>query len=164
MGSLRRGLRVAVIAAILVALLTGVTFAAFPDVRAKVLNTVLDMHDKYTNFFFGNKTSSYQEPSSSGVIIQLGWIPEEYTLVSDVSNDSYALKRYENGNKLIRAYKTLPNSCAVDTEDAHVTSIKIQGYEATLIEKNNEKPSENQGKLFEDKQKSKVQTLQTYFY
>ena len=52
MGSLRRGLRVAAIAAILIALLTGITFAAFPDVRAKVINTILDVHDRYTNFFF----------------------------------------------------------------------------------------------------------------
>lgn len=138
-GSLRRGLRVAAIAAILIALLTGVTFAAFPDVRAKVFNTILDVHDKYTNFFFGDKTSSYQNPSTSGIAVQLSWIPEEYTLVSDISNDSYALKRYENGDELIRVYKMLPNSCAVDTEDALVTSITIQGYEATLIEKNNEK-------------------------
>ena len=115
MGSLRRGLRVAAIAAILIALLTGITFAAFPDVRAKVINTILDVHDRYTNFFFT------EEPATSQ------------------ARDEYILRRYESNEKVISVCKALPRSYSVDTEDATVTSIEIHGYEATLIEKNNER-------------------------
>ena len=138
MGSLRRGLRVAVIAAILVALLTGVTFAAFPDVRAKVINTILDIYDTHTNFSFDSDVEKKLMPTSSELDIHVGWLPENFTKVNDVSNGTYTFERYENGEKVIRICKSLPYSIAVDTENAEITSIDIHGYEATLVKKSPE--------------------------
>lgn len=138
-GSLRRGLRVAVIAAILVALLTGVTFAVFPDVRAKVINTILDVHDRYTNFFFTEEPATSQVHTSTEMQLHANWIPEGFTIVDEVTNEEYILKRYESNEKVISVCKSLPRSYSVDTEDATVTPIEMYGYEATLIEKNNEK-------------------------
>ncbi len=139
MGSLRRGLRVAAIAAILIALLTGITFAAFPDVRAKVINTILDVHDRYTNFFFTEEPATSQARTSTEIHLQVKWIPENFSIADEVINDEYILRRYESNEKVISVCKALPRSYSVDTEDATVTSIEIHGYEATLIEKNNER-------------------------
>lgn len=137
-GSLRRGLRVAVIAAILIALMMGVTFAAFPDVRAKVINTILDIYDTHTNFSFSSEADKKLTSTSSELDIHVGWLPENFTEVNDVSNGTYTLKRYENGKKVIKICKSLPYSIAVDTENADITSIDVHGYEGTLVKKNPE--------------------------
>lgn len=138
-GTLRKGLRVAVVAVILLALLMGATFAAFPDVRAKFLNTILDIHDRYTNIFFTEKSSTSQVYIPTEMQFQINWIPEGFVIVDEVSSKEYMLRRYESNGKVISVCKSFPRSYSVDTEDAIITPMEMQGYEATLIEKNNEK-------------------------
>lgn len=130
-GSLRRGLRVAVIAAILIALMMGVTFAAFPDVRAKVINTIKNVYETHTDF---NYSGNNNAPQELGIIV--GWVPDGFSVVDEGSVGTCTWKKYVNSEgATIDIQKSFPISSAVDTEDAIVTSISIQGFEATLIEK-----------------------------
>lgn len=134
MGSLRRGLRVAAIAAILVALLTGVTFAAFPDVRAKVINTIKDIYETHTNFIFTENNVPHQE-----IEIIAGWIPEGFSIQEEGVIDTSAWKVYKNeSDSRINIEKSLPISSSIDTENAEMTTTTIHGFEATLITKTDE--------------------------
>lgn len=136
--SLRKALKVAVIAAILLATTVTVTFAVSPTIRANVINKIMNIYDTHTEFFFEEEGESSELPSPEGFEIQVGWLPEGLSMANDISNGQYSLKRYENKDCVIRVGKSSPQSYSIDTEDAELSSIEVQGYEATLIEKDGE--------------------------
>lgn len=137
--SLLRGLRVAVIAAILIALMVGFAFAAFPALKANVINTILNIYDTHTDFFFSEEEPISQKNGTSKVPLQVDWLPEGFALVDEVSNEEYTIRRYETEDQVIHVCKSFPRTYTIDTENAEITSIEMLGYEGTLIEKNKEK-------------------------
>lgn len=135
-GSLRRGLRVAVIAAILIAFMMGVTFAAFPDVRAKVINTIKNIYETHTDFTYQTDAEAPKD-----LEINVGWLPEGFSLQEEGAIGTSAWKIYENdagSGSRINIEKSLPISSSVDTENADIVSTTIHGFEATLITKTDE--------------------------
>lgn len=129
--SLRKALKVAVIAAILLATTATVVFAVSPTARAKMKNTIRNVYETHTDFNYTGDTQSPEE-----LEITTGWLPEGFSMEDEGSVGTCTWENYINKTgSTISIQKSYPISSAVDTEDAIITDIKVQGYEATLIEK-----------------------------
>ena len=123
--------------AVMIVILTAVcAFAAFPEVRAGILNVIAQEYEDHTDISFST-TSSNEYPAAE-YDVELGWIPEGFTMTQDETEYSSALKLYEreDGATLsVVASSAEGRTTSVDTEDAKVTSVTIQGYDGTLVEK-----------------------------
>ena len=123
--------------AVMLVLLTAVcAFAAFPEVRAGILNMIAQEYEDHTDISFS--TTSSNEYPAANYDVTLGWIPEGFTMTQDETEYSSALKLYEreDGATLsVVASSAEGRTTSVDTEDAKVTSVTIQGYDGTLVEK-----------------------------
>lgn len=123
--------------AVMLVLLTAVcAFAAFPEVRAGILNVIAQEYEDHTDISFS--TTSSNEYPAANYDVTLGWIPEGFTMTQDETEYSSALKLYEreDGATLsVVASSAEGRTTSVDTEDAKVTSVTIQGYDGTLVEK-----------------------------
>lgn len=121
----------------MIVILTAVcAFAAFPEVRAGILNVIAQEYEDHTDISFST-TSSNEYPAAE-YDVELGWIPEGFTMTQDETEYSSALKLYEreDGATLsVVASSAEGRTTSVDTEDAKVTSVTIQGYDGTLVEK-----------------------------
>ena len=132
--SLRRALKVAVIAAILLATTATVVFAVSPTARAKMKNTTRNVYETHTDF---NYTGDTQTPEE--LEITTGWLPEGFSVQDEGSIGTHTWEDYINATgDTINIQKSYPISMAVDTENADITYIDIQGYDAIFITKNDE--------------------------
>lgn len=124
------------VAVLVVVITTACAFAAFPEVRAGILNVIAQEYEDHTDISFST-TSSNEYPATK-YDVDLGWIPEGFTMTQDETEYSSALKLYEreDGATLsVVASSAEGRTTSVDTEDAKVTSVTIQGYDGTLVEK-----------------------------
>ena len=111
-----------------------ISFAAFPTLRINVLNTILEVYETHTEFSFGE-----EKTTAPKFEITAGWIPEGFVLTEDGSNSVCPWKTFENSDgAVIHIEKSLPVTITVDTENAEVDEIQIQGYSGTIITKNYE--------------------------
>lgn len=132
--SLRRALKVAVIAAILLTTTATVVFAVSPTARAKMKNTIRNVYETHTDFNYTGDTQSPEE-----LEITTGWLPEGFSVQDEGSIGTHTWEDYINATgDTINIQKSYPISMAVDTENADITYIDIQGYDATFITKNDE--------------------------
>lgn len=93
-------------------------------------------YEDHTDITFS--TTSPEEYPAENYDVRLGWIPEGFTMTQDETQYSSALKLYEreDGATLsVVASTAKDRTTSVDTEDAEVTAVKIQGYDGTLVEK-----------------------------
>lgn len=125
--------------AVMIVILTAVcAFAAFPEMRANVLNMIEQTFSDHTDF---NVTSGdSDEYSSATFTIKPAWLPENFSLTDEGENNASVFSMYENGAGgvlFISENKATDLSMAVDTENAEKQDIKIQDYQAKLIEKDN---------------------------
>ncbi|MCI8829083.1 MAG: DUF4367 domain-containing protein [Ruminiclostridium sp.] len=134
-GTLRKGLRVAVVAVILLSLLMGATFAAFPNVRAKVINTIKNIYETHTDFTYQTDAEAPKD-----LEINVGWLPDGFYIREEGSISNHSWEDYEdNQGNVIMIEKSLPiGTSSIDTEDANIISTTMHGFEATLITKNKE--------------------------
>lgn len=123
--------------AVMLVILTAVcAFAAFPEVRAGILNMIAQEYEDHTDISFS--TTSSNEYPAANYDVTLGWIPEGFIMTQDETEYSSALKLYERedgGTLSVVASSAEGRTTSVDTEDAKVTSVTIQGYDGTLVEK-----------------------------
>ena len=125
--------------AVMLVILTAVcAFAAFPEMRVNVLNMIEQTFSDHTDF---NVTSGdSDEYSSATFTIKPAWLPENFSLTDEGENNASVFSMYENGAGgvlFISENKATDLSMAVDTENAEKQDIKIQDYQAKLIEKDN---------------------------
>ena len=125
--------------AVMLVLLTAVcAFAAFPEMRVNVLNMIEQTFSDHTDF---NVTSGdSDEYSSANFTIKPAWLPENFSLTDEGENNASVFSMYENGAGgvlFISENEATDLSMAVDTENAEKQDIKIQNYQAKLIEKDN---------------------------
>lgn len=133
-GTLRKGLRVAVVAVILLSLLMGATFAAFPNVRAKVINTIKNIYETHTDFTYQTDAEAPKD-----LEINVGWLPDGFYIREEGTIRDNSWKDYENGQgTVITIEKSFPVSSSIDTEGAEIVPTTMHGFEATLITKNDE--------------------------
>lgn len=136
--SLRKALKVAIIAAILLALTATVAFAVSPTIRANIINTFRNVYDTHTDFFVVTE-SDIQTDHPSELDIQVSWIPEDFHLEEDGSISICTWKIYNReGYGQILVKKSLPTTISVDTENAEISTIDMNGNTATLISKPND--------------------------
>lgn len=132
--NLWRALHTASILVLIIATTMTISFAAFPELRIAVVNMILETYETYTDFSFEAENEVAPE-----LEIALGWIPDGFVLSEDDSTLNCAWKCLENvEGATIFVEKTTPNSISIDTEDAQIEEIEIQGYEATLVTKGDE--------------------------
>lgn len=121
-----------VMAAGLAALLFTGAFAASETVRVKTLNLVIEVFDTNTRLSFAN------QPEDIPLEIHVGWLPEGFTLDSHESNETstwYYYQKSENETLYIDYRITFGTVASVDTEDAEIESVAINGIDAMLIKK-----------------------------
>lgn len=123
--------RVAV--AVLVAmLLFTVAFAASPTFRINTLNLVIETFEESTSFSITGASAMMPQT------IEAGWLPEGYQLTEQKSSSNRITNIYQADNgREITIYVTdiSGGGISVDTEDAVLDTVVIQGYEATTIQK-----------------------------
>lgn len=127
----------AAVAAVIAILLMTTAFAAFPEVRIKTINFLIEMSDKAASITMSNLAGV--DGGSLMNRFRLPELPEGFALTDEgndivtawavYSNDAGATIRFE----IINAVGTRYN---VDTENAEVENITIHGFEGMLIEKN----------------------------
>lgn len=126
------------IAACVSMLLFSAAFAASETVRVNTLNLLIDVCDRYTDYRFGGGTDTADTTGFSGYEVE--WLPEGMTLTDQniYSNyPCYVRKTYEgpNGEYLDITLDTLSQAgvLSVNTEDAEIEDITINGWDASLI-------------------------------
>ena len=122
-----RILRRVAVAVVVVVLMTVCVFVAFPEVRVGILNTLITPLN-----VGGNK--------SSGFLLDIEWIPEGFVLTDEGEDQLSTWQRYtdqydEQKTLYVSEDALTGQSIAVDTEDADMENIMIQGHEAILITK-----------------------------
>ena len=128
--------RVAVMGMICMLLFT-TAFAVSPTLRANTLNLVMEVFEDSTAFSFSSSDSG--SPSFSedfDVDVNVNWVPEGYTLV-DQSEDKFLTSncyRSETDDELlINVFKGRNGRLNIDTEDAQVEHLTIQGCDGLLV-------------------------------
>lgn len=128
------------IAACVSVLLFSVAFAASETVRVNTLNLLIDVCDRYTDYRFGGDTDEADTTGFSGYEVE--WLPEGMTLTDQnikSGNLCYVRKTYRgpNGEYLNIILDTLGEAgvLSVNTEDAAVEDITVNGWDASLITK-----------------------------
>lgn len=137
-GVLWRGIHIAAIVVLLLAAMMAISFAAFPTLRANVVNTILNICDTHTDFSFVPE-SKMNTPQN--IDINVEWLPESYDLTDENRTFDRSYKTFQNddlANIVIKKYIPPESTISLDTEDAKITTIQIHGFDATLIEKGNE--------------------------
>ncbi len=127
--------RVALAAGIAAILFTTV-FAASETVRVNTMNWIVQVFDSSVDFHFAGR-------GSNDPILQMdvGWVPEGYHLESCGYSSAFTWYLYQKSEKeQIHMEYTLTFGAGfgVDTEDAKVSHLEIQGSQAMLVEKGNE--------------------------
>lgn len=120
------------IAAGIAAILFTTAFATSETVRVRTMNLIIQIFEESTDFQFtrGN--------DGEALSLNVGWLPEGYSLV-DQGNDGleiwYDYQTQDEEWLMINCKKTDGLVSSIDTEDAEVEYIQIQGSEAMLVEK-----------------------------
>lgn len=130
-------------------LLFATAFAAFPEVRIRTLNLIIQVSDVATSLTLEgasgasnntNRTSDAGPMVADGTLrgYKIPAVPEGFVLVDSKDENTSSGLRYQNGDGAMIIFDIITaegTTHKVDTEDAEVTSITIHGYEGLLIEK-----------------------------
>lgn len=127
----------AAVAACMTVLLFSVAFAASETVRINTLNLVIEVFDRYTDYRFVESPIDEDAPGFSG--FEVGWLPENFVLTEHDQNQYDVWETYEgdNGKYLRIDLESFSDSgvISIDTEDAFIEDITINGHSVTLITK-----------------------------
>lgn len=122
------------LAAGIAAILFTTALATSETVRVHVLNLAIEVFETNTEFRFSN-SSEQAAPQLS-----VGWVPDGYTL-TDQGDDAISLwSEYRNAKNqmlIITYWKTDGLTVGIDTENAEVEHIQVQGAQAMLVKKGN---------------------------
>ena len=129
--------KVALVALVGMLLLTTV-FAASEDFRVKTLNLALEIFEDHTEITL-TPDESIIASSVDSVVPQLtaGWLPDGFALVEEGENSAMAWKDFQNeeaGTQIsITAFNLRTGRMSVDTEDAEMLPVQINGADAFII-------------------------------
>lgn len=127
-----KALKCAALAAGIAAFLFVGAFAASETVRINTLNFMIEVFDRNMNFYFGEKVAH----SDTNLWIDVGWIPEGYILAeqeSDATSVWYYYQKSDSEYVSIEYIIADGTHLSVDTDNAEVDSIEINGVQATWI-------------------------------
>ena len=129
--------KVALVALVGMLLLTTV-FAASEDFRVKTLNLALEIFEDHTEITL-TPDESIIASSVDSVVPQLtaGWVPDGFALVEEGENSAMAWKEFQNeeaGTQIsITVFNLRTGRMSVDTEDAEMLPVQINGADAFII-------------------------------
>ena len=129
--------KVALVALVGMLLLTTV-FAASEDFRVKTLNLALEIFEDHTEITL-TPDESIIASSVDSVVPQLtaGWVPDGFALVEEGENSAMAWKDFQNEEVRTQISITVFNlrtgRMSVDTEDAEMLPVQINGADAFII-------------------------------
>ena len=129
--------KVALVALVGMLLLTTV-FAASEDFRVKTLNLALEIFEDHTEITL-TPDESIIASSVDSVVPQLtaGWLPDGFALVEEGENSAMAWKDFQNeeaGTQIsITVFNLRTGRMSVDTEDAEMLPVQINGADAFII-------------------------------
>ena len=131
--------RVAVVA-LVGAMLFSAALAASPALRRNALNLLIEVSDVDTTLSLRGTSESSESMVSSFTV---GWIPEGYQLVEENRDRFSTWARYESENgefiDIYLNYRGVENGVfSIDTENADVEYVDINGSSALFINKNQE--------------------------
>ena len=124
------------VAACLLAFFIGLStaIAAVPAVRTRVLRFIMTIDEKYTSLGFADTGMAVNVPTEWKGRYYLSYIPDGFVFEdADGFDVTYADSR---GNILLFSEYGTESSVNIDTEDADVRFIDIQGHSALLSAKN----------------------------
>lgn len=122
----------AVIAAGIAGLMLTAAFAVSEDVRSTTLNWMIEVFDTDTTLRFIGETSEVVPQ------INIGWLPDGYALESCGYSGVSTWYTFQNADAQyiqISCTSTAGTTMSVDTEDADVQHVEINGYPAMFIKK-----------------------------
>lgn len=125
---------VALVAGICSILFTA-AFAASEPLRVNTMNLVVQVFGDRTNFQFTDRT-----PSNTYTVVA-NWLPDDYVLESrqeDGFGSTYYYEKTESEYFSVQYTRGDGALMSVDTEDAEVQTIKIDGEQASLVKKGDE--------------------------
>lgn len=145
--------RMLVVAILAAVLLFCVAYAANEQFRVNVLNFFLELRENGTQFFFGPGGSGDRQPDLSGTSAIDGDFPFEFTYIPEgfelIVQEVQDMK--ENGTGFFSQYERSDDEYSnfffsitpisegtglfIDTEDAIITDVKINGFDGLLIQK-----------------------------
>ena len=134
------GKRAVVFLMILMTLLT-VACASIKPLRENIFNAIITWYDEYFTFAFNNE----EDPENTAEITdeKFSYLPEGYTITSDMSAGKYREVLIENGETLISYWRKphTEKSHMIDSDFIVVGEIEIQGH--TVIYLNNPETNAN---------------------
>lgn len=122
--------RVVMAAGLAACLFTG-AFAASETVRVKTLNLIVEVFDTNTTFRFSS------QPEDVTPQISVGWLPDGFALDSHGYDETSTWYQYCKDDKSIYISwaETSGTTVGVDTENAEIEYVDVNGIKAMLIEK-----------------------------
>ena len=124
--------------------------AAMPEVRVRTLNLIIEMSEVATNLTLGENTTSFLPNDNSQITVlengtlagyQMPEVPEGYSITTERSTSIGAYIIYQNEKEEKISFRVerigANGSNSVDTENAVVENIQVNGYDGLLVEKNN---------------------------
>lgn len=131
-------IRKVAIVALISTLLFTTAFALSTDFRIKTLNWIIEVFDDRTEFSFAEQ-DFIDDAEGDGQKVTVEWIPEGF-YQSNQSENKFAIRfNYcsDNGEEFsVAVFYGTNMKLGVDTEDAEVESVDIQGEEAIIASKN----------------------------
>lgn len=125
------------VAACLMVTLFAVAYATSETVRINTLNFLIEVRKDHTELRFPGEW----EFEDSAPILSVGWVPERYTLTKKHLDRLEVAFEYADidGNRLIvSCHSSKGLGVGIDTEDAVVEDVTVQGSKGMLVEKNGE--------------------------
>ena len=131
-----RGVAVAVLVAVL---LFSTAFAAFPSFRTAALNFAMETFGDHTDFWMDTVETSVGRAQFEDYEIQVRWLPNGFSLLDSQKDGRGVWNCYGISNSdtkvEIQVFWKADMRVSVDTENAKITLLNINGYEAVLAEK-----------------------------
>ncbi len=134
----REFIKVAVITTICMLLFT-TALAVSPTFRTNTLNFMIEVFDDRTELSFSGPVLTQAESTKSNRIVA-NWLPEGYTLTEESGSTFRSSVSYcsESGHEItINVFKGENGSINIDTEDAQIKPVIIQGCNGILALKEN---------------------------
>ncbi|MEG2195666.1 MAG: DUF4367 domain-containing protein [Terrisporobacter sp.] len=107
--------------------------------RTKVINTITEIYEEFTSIIFSKENTNISIDQEFKPTLP-NYIPNGFNEIDKVESDIGIFIVYENDEYLQIRYscdEISNNSIILDTEDAQVEDIKINGYDAKYIVKDN---------------------------
>ena len=125
--------KAAMVAGLAASLFLG-TFALSEDVRVGTMNLIIEVSEKGTTFSLGNARKS--STTLSALIPK--WIPEGFSITDSYADEFESWVHYERSEEEFIEFTCLQADGSfinIDSEDAVVETIQVNGQRATLVEK-----------------------------